>query len=57
MEYEKDPGWQYLRRTREQMIEVCFPAIVKENTKIFRNNLVPMTRRKIAGFPMPKKAT
>jgi len=22
MDYEKDPGWQYLRRTREQMIQV-----------------------------------
>lgn len=22
MEHEKDPGWQYLRRTREQVLEV-----------------------------------
>lgn len=22
MEHEKDPGWQYLKRSREQMLEV-----------------------------------
>ena len=29
--YEEDPGWQYLRRSRDQLIAVCF--ILKKNIK------------------------
>jgi len=63
---ESDPGWPYLRRTREQQLQAThFPYFLIRplESKLlyhyhnFRINRSPMTRRRIAGSPMPKKAT
>ncbi|VDM25930.1 unnamed protein product [Toxocara canis] len=45
-DYETDPGWQYLRRNREQIIEV-----LKPKTTIFEDQSAPYDSKKDCWIP------